>query len=316
MKKFYLKAKAGRYYFAAVAAFFFSGVLPSFSQQMPQVAQFMFNQLIYNPAAAGMHETQFNTNLLARFQWSSVDGAPITNMLWSDYRFAGKNMAAGLNVNFDSYGANRTTDLLGNYAYYVPLSGKLKLSMGLRLGASFNKFSAGQLQNVWDPDDPVVAASDRNTVLPKAGTGFQLSSRNFYVGLALPDLIVLDKNDIYGNKERSFFGKRRNYLLMGGCKWKLNDSYSLYPNLRMVVYPGSDPVVDINLIGEITDYFWAGATYSVGRSYALMAGTHISSRVRFGYAYEFIPKNEMSLRLNTHEVNLMISLDDLFRRSK
>jgi type IX secretion system PorP/SprF family membrane protein len=137
----------------------------------------MFNQLIYNPAAAGMQETDFNTNLLTRFQWSSVDGAPVTNMFWADYKFSEKKMALGLNFNHDRYGANKNTDVFANYAYYVPLSHKLRLSMGLRLGATFNRFNTSDLKNVWDQDDPLLANADRSSVLPKAGTGFQLISR-------------------------------------------------------------------------------------------------------------------------------------------
>jgi hypothetical protein len=97
---------------------------------------------------------------------------------------------------------------------------------------------------------------------------------------------------------------------------KINDSYSLFPNLRLNYFPEAGVTVDANVIAEITDYFWAGLTYSTAKSFTVMAGTHISSRIRFGYAFEFKSKSETSAQLNTHEINLMINLDDLFRKNK
>ncbi|MFN6946932.1 MAG: type IX secretion system membrane protein PorP/SprF [Cytophagaceae bacterium] len=285
-------------------------------QQIPHISQFMHNQLVYNPAAAGMHETQFNTNVLSRIQWSSIKGAPLTHLFWSDYRFPGDRMALGVNVMQESFGAHKNTDLLGNFSYNIPLTRKLKLAMGLRLGASFYRYNPSMLSNVWDDGDPLLFFDSRNSTLPKAGAGFQLQSKNMYLGFSAPDLIVSDRDDIFDNKDLSLFQKRRNYILMGGYTIKLNDSYNLLPNLRIIYFPGSGYRADINLIGEISDYFWAGASYSTIKSYTFMAGTHISSRMRFGYSYEFRLRSEVLIPLNTHELNLMINLDNLTKKTK
>jgi type IX secretion system PorP/SprF family membrane protein len=284
------------------------------SQQLPQVSNFMFNQLLYNPAAAGMHETDFNANLLTRFQWGGASrGGPSSNMLWSDYRLSNNKMAVGLNLSYDKFGASSNLDVAGNYAYYVPLTNKLKLAMGLRLGVTSARLNTSGL-TAWDADDPVIAATDVQTIYPKAGTGFQLLTKNFYAGIALPDLLTSDKYNLYGNKDRSFFDRRRNYMVMSGYKWKINDTYDLYPNVRLSYYTGGSLKADLNMILEITDYFWAGLTYSTSNNHSIMAGTHISSRIRFAYAYEFSTKSEPLVPLSAHEINLMLNLDDLFKK--
>jgi type IX secretion system PorP/SprF family membrane protein len=287
----------------------------AFAQQTPQTVLFMYNQLINNPAAAGMHETQFNANLVNRFQWGGkAGGGPFTNMFWTDYRFAGNKTAVGLNFNYDKFGATNMLDVLGNYAYYVPISNKVKLSMGLRLGVTSASLNANSL-SAWDANDPVIAASNYKTVTPKAGAGFQfLISKKFYAGISVPDLIMADKFNMYGNKDRSFFQKRRNYILMSGARFKLNDTYDVCPNIRLFYYSGGTIRADFNAIFEITDYFWAGLTYSTSNNHALMVGTHISSRIRFSYAYEFNAKAGTSIPLSTHELNLMLNLDDLFKK--
>jgi type IX secretion system PorP/SprF family membrane protein len=283
------------------------------AQQMPQTAHFMYNQLIYNPAAAGMHETDFNANLASRFQWGGNNGGgSSTNMFWTDYRLDGNKMAVGLNLNYDKFGATGNLDVSGNYAYYVPLNNKLKLSMGARFGMSSSRFNASDLR-AWDPNDPVIESSNVRTVTPKAGLGFQLLSKNLYAGITVTDLIASDKFNIYGNKDRSFFEKRRNYIFMSGYRWKINDTYDLYPNVRLIYYPGAAIRADFNTIFEITDYFWAGVTISTSQNHAIMAGTHISSRIRFAYAYEFNTKANATFPLSTHEINIMLNLDDLFK---
>ncbi|HEY8401272.1 MAG TPA: PorP/SprF family type IX secretion system membrane protein, partial [Cytophagaceae bacterium] len=225
-----------RFYFTILIAAI-SG-LAGYAQQMPQISNFMHNQLVYNPASAGMHPTQLNANLVTRFQWSSVTGAPITNMFWADYRFEGKNMAIGININRDQLGANKMTDLLANYSYYIPLSHKWKLSMGLRAGTSSRQFDINNLERIWDDNDPIVAQAGFNYFEPVIGTGFQLSSRNTYIGISAPNLLNQDKYNIYNNKNKGFLSKSRDYMLLGGHVIKLNDSYSLQPNLRVLYYPG------------------------------------------------------------------------------
>jgi type IX secretion system PorP/SprF family membrane protein len=285
-----------------------------YAQQMPQTVLFMYNQLIYNPAAAGMHETQFNVNLVDRFQWGGKSGGgPFSNMLWADYRFSGNKTAVGLNFNYDKFGASKATDILANYAYYVPLTNKLKLSMGLRLGMTSASLNARDL-TAWDDNDPVIEAAYYKTTKPIAGAGFQLTSKKFYAGISVPDLIASDKYNLYGNKDRSFIQKRRNFIALAGYRWKLNDTYDVCPNIRLYYYPGGAVRADINGIFEITDYFWAGVTYSTSNNHALMVGTHISSRIKFSYAYEFNTKAGTSIPLSAHEINLMLNLDDLFKK--
>lgn len=286
------------------------------AQQMPPTANFMFNQLVYNPAAAGMHETEFNANLVSRFQWGGkTGGGPMTNLFWTDYRFSGNRMAVGLNLNYDKFGATSNFDIAGNYAYYVPVSNKFKLSMGLRFGMGSSRLNASNLL-AWDSDDPIIESASAQSVSPKAGTGLQLQSKNFYAGISAPDLIAADKYNFYGNKDRSFFQKKRNYVFLSGYKWKINDTYDLNPNVRIIYYSGVAVRADFNVILGITDYFWAGLTYSTSNNHAVMVGTHISSRIRFAYAYEFNVKSKsnVGIALSTHEVNLMINLDDLFTR--
>jgi type IX secretion system PorP/SprF family membrane protein len=282
------------------------------AQQIIPLSHFMYNQMVYNPASAGMHEAQMNVNVIGRLQWSSIQGAPSSALAWGDYRTKSKKMAIGINVGTLSYSGYTNTDVNVNYAYYINLNKKLKLAMGLRGGFTSLGFSTDKFQ-IWDDDDQVIANSGYKKTIPKIGAGFQLNARNAYVGISSADFFSTQKVDITGDTASSFFKRRRNIILMAGAKIKLGDLYNLRPNIGIFYYTDSKVLAKINATFEIKDYFWAGLTYSTNNFAAINVGTHISSRIRFGYAFETYVAST-GVGLHSHELNLMLTLDNLFRK--
>ena len=281
----------------------------AFAQEIPQISNFMNNQLIFNPAAAGMYETEFNANALARLQWSGIKGAPVYNMFWADYRFDGDKSAIGININNQSYGITKATDLFANYGYTLRLNERFKLAMGLRVGATFYKYTDLPADKIWDPNDPNAVNPYSNQTIPVAGGGLRIYDKKMYLGLSAPDLIALDKNNVYQENGRSFFDKGRNYSAMGGYKLQLSEAYALSPNVMLYYYPHKTTRTDVNLNFEIRDYFWAGATYSSSHYHSVMVGTHVSSVFRASYAFQFPAGSDVPSKFYTHEISLMLNLD-------
>ena len=303
-----MNVKSVKFFFLLLVSF--NGTL-LFSQQLPQISNFSYNQMVFNPAAAGMYESEFNANLLSRLQWSGIDGAPTYHMLWADYRFGGKKSAIGLNINRSTFGVTKMTEVIGNYSYSFRLSEKFKMALGLRVGANMIRYNGLPSDKIWDESDPLEINPVTNTSLPMAGGGFRLSSDNFHIGISAPDLISRDKYDIYNNDGRSFFTKKRNYILMSGYKIKLSDAYALRPNVLLMYFPTNPIRANVNLNFEIRDYFWAGATYSTSNYHSVMVGTHISSTLRASYAFQFGVGNNIPSKFYTHEISLMLNLDVL-----
>ncbi len=281
------------------------------AQQLPQVSNFSYNQLIFNPAAAGMYESEFNVNLLSRLQWSGIQGAPTYNMLWSDYRFGGNKSAIGLNVNLNSFGVTKMTEVLGNYSYNFRISQRFKVALGLRVGVNMIRHNALDPAKIWDANDPLETVPVVSASAPMAGGGFRIYDDKFYLGISAPDFISKDKYNIYGNDGRSFFNKKRNYVLMSGYKIKLSDAYALRPNLIVLYFPTAPVRADMNVNFEIRDYFWAGATYSTSHFHSFMVGTHISSTLRASYGFQFGAGKNIPSKFYTHEISLMLNLDVL-----
>ena len=282
----------------------------AFAQEMSQVSNFRHNQLLFNPAAAGINETELNLAAMWRLQWTALgDGAPNYQYLWADYKLNDSKSAFGLNMNRTTFGVTRIMEISGNYSYQLRLNTKWKLGMGLRFGGNFIRVNELPSDRIWDAGDPFENVPVASYSIPAAGTGFRLYSDNAYAGIAAPDLISMDKNNVYGNKGASFFKKKRNYSLLAGYVFPLSDAYRLSPNLMVLYFPGGQVRTNVNLNFEIRDYFWAGLTYSSNHFHSAMVGTHISSTLKASYAYQFGIGKNIPGKFNTHEISLILNLD-------
>jgi len=282
------------------------------AQPVNVLSNFMHHQLYYNPASAGMHETQVNINVLGRLQWASIEGAPRLGLVSADYRFPSQRMALGANVSTFSYSKYSFSDANLNYAYSIYLNKKVKLSMGLRAGFTSIRSSTNGL-TIFDDNDPLQAQNNYSATIPKLGIGFQLNAPNYYIGFSAPDFYVVDNQTIL-NDTSSFFKQQRNFVLMAGAKIKLNDLYNLRPSIAVFHHPTSKTFATINTNFEIRDYFWIGASYSTYKSLTILAGAHLSTRVRFAYAYEFLSGANQTTSIGSHEVALLIKMDNLGRK--
>lgn len=289
------------------------------AQQALPLMQYMNNPMVYNPGAAGMLETEFNVGLISKLptNFSNTTNRPLTNALWSDYRFGKKNMALGLNLNYDTYGSfansnKKQTEAALTYAYHIPVGVGKKIGLGLRAGISSLQYNTDQLQ-AWDANDPTIAAAAGNYMLAKFGFGVYYQSRKLTLGASAPDLFTADQSNVLSNNDSSFFKKRRNYMANAAYVFKLGDRYQLIPSAILYYYPGTQAVAIGSLNLHFTDYFWVGAAYSSNQMVAFNAGTHLSARVRLGYAYQTYVTSTSDARFNSHEINLLISFDDLFK---
>lgn len=286
-----------------------------FAQEMPQLSSYMYNQFVYNPASGGMYDADLNVNVTARIQWAGVQGAPISTYAWGNYRFSKNSMALGANVSTDKIGARSFTDVAATYTYIIRLTNQLKLSLGVRAGFTTARFNANEVSDRFDSDDNLIRT--QTNTYPKFGTGFQLYNRNFYFGIGVPDIVSLN-NSFGSDKNKAFFDKSRNYIGSAGYRFKLTDAFNIYPNAKIYYFPGRPTRVDVAALLEIIDYFWVGPNVASTGTAALMAGTFISSRIRFMYAYEFAYRQtaQSTTVFNVHEISLFLQLDELVSKRK
>ena len=166
---------------------FFLVAASCFAQQDAQYNQYIFNELVINPAYAGTKEI-INANAFFSKQWVGVDGSPSTQTVSVDGP-ASEKMGLGLQLLNDNIGAQSQQSLFGSYSYKLRINEKYKLSLGLALGASYFSINGSKLTTA-TPDDPSIPKTSEKKLLLDAKTGLFFYSERFYAGLSVTDLLA------------------------------------------------------------------------------------------------------------------------------
>ena len=210
-----------------VLAFISSGLI--YSQQLPQLTQFMENSYVINPALAGMND-YYQVRTSVRNQWTGISDAPSTTIL-SIYGKQDDNVGLGGIIFNDQYGHTSRSGGSISYTYHFPVSDNIKLALALSGG--FTQFKIDKNGwNVANPNDPLTQGDVIVETVPDAIFGFNLYSDNWYFGVSIPQLLssnlnLLDdnfantlSNDQTGNLSRHIY-VLGSYRFLAADKWNL-----------------------------------------------------------------------------------------------
>lgn len=242
-----------------------------------QISYFMNNEMAFNPSFAGANEGG-QVSLLGRQQWIAFDKAPMTQTLHGDIKT--KFGGVGLYVINDRLGYESSVLAKATYAYHIKTGEHTSLSVGVALGG-YSKGLDGDKLIYQDETqtDPNGIYQDQHKLKPTLDVGLHLSHKNLNVGLSATHVNQgIFKSDFY-NIPRHYYG----YIQY---EWDINNKISLVPTL----YTKSNSYIiqaEVNCNVFYNDRFWAGATYRLNESAAILAGVIIKKRFKIGYAYDF-----------------------------
>lgn len=267
-----------------ILAFTFRAV---FSQQDPQVSNYMFNTLHYNPGVAGL-SGMICATALNRQQWVGFEGAPSTTLfnISAPVTFLGMSSGVGLIVGSDNVGFDRDINLSGAYSFLASV-GKGRLGIGL---------NAGLLNKTLDPEwtipsgdahtpvsgDPLIPENKESFVAFDAGLGIYYLTEKYY---AAASVTHINQPKIRFTKGLPYIS--RHYYLTAGYNLQLPDpSLELLPSL----YAVSDGKVIQFSVTSLVRYnkkVWGGVSYRPGDALTGIAGIELFNGIRVGYAYDF-----------------------------
>lgn len=280
-------------------------------------SQYMFNNLLVNPAYAGYKE-DININLLSRNQWVGIKGAPTTQSLIADGAFFhNKNVGLGLSILNDRVGIQGQTSIMANYAYRLPVGEKGRLSFGVGVGAV--QFSLNGDRAIVGDQTDINFSGSQNYLSPDAKIGVHYSDDVFYAGLSANNLLTtaLSKNN-----------QRANYValppvhmfLTVGAIINVNESVKMKPSLMLRDDPQSMGNFDINVSFLFKDVLWLGGSYRVGvdmwkntnnlnatfqqNSLVGLVEVFVAKQFRVGYAYDYSLSDLNSYSSGSHEISL------------
>lgn len=290
--------------------FLITWVLVTQAQQDPQITQFMYNKLMYNPGYAGTSDA-LCANLLYRKQWVNFPGAPTTMVLNADMPVMNLPIGAGLNVISDQIGAMKTLYAKIALAYNKQI-GPGKLGIGLDAGILQNQVSdtwivpePGKVDNSIPGNYTSGSTSVNNPNLSKIT--YDLGFGIFY-GIPNKMYIGISSTHLPAQALKSGDAKyivARHYYIMAGYTFELNPFNSITPNINIKT-DGATSIVDINLTYTYNNMFWIGATYRTQDAISPMAGVKLlkDKNLKIGVAYDVTTSKLKGYTPGTYEVFL------------
>ena len=274
-------------------AFIFSGSI--YSQQLPQLTQFMDNGYVLNPAFAGMDD-YYQVRTTIRNQWTGITDAPSTTIL-SIYGKQEDNVGLGGVIFNDQYGHTSRAGGAISYAYHLSLNEKIKLSLALSGG--FTQFKIDKVGwNTFHTDDPLMDGAEAVNLVPDATFGLNIYEEDkWYLGIAVPQLLnsklTLIDEDFANNISLDMDGSlSRHIYVMGMYNLEIDHYWDLQPSVLFKTVSNQNQI-DMGLKTIYSDKFWLGMDYRTNGDISALLGFIIQEKFMIGYSYD-IPNPDIS----------------------
>ncbi|MDA0728182.1 MAG: type IX secretion system membrane protein PorP/SprF [Bacteroidetes bacterium] len=268
------------------------------AQQDVMTGQYLFNEMLVNPAATGV-QGQWQTMALQRLQWVEFDGAPNTSVLSAHGGLANRDLGVGGSLSLDAIGITSTLELSANASYHLDLNTSTTMSFGLRGGLLQYRANLSDVVGI-DPADPVYQGAEIGAWIPRFGFGMRVEGERWHVGAAAPMLFVLEQSLTQGIQPYY-----RNHLyLHGGMRVEANSWLKLHPSMLLRATPEIPAILDLNVLATVQDMYTAGICYRTGSGITLVTQFQASPQFRLGYMRDFATTEIRSYAGGTHEVFL------------
>lgn len=283
----------------------------SYAQQDPLYNLYQFNQVMINPAYAGMYE-DVTLNLISRKQWVGIDGSPLTNFLSVTSSVADRFGIGGMIIT-DQLGVNFNSEIQAAFSFKVINHRGHVLSLGVQGGVVNYRYDYSKL-NLEYLDDEDLVMNQTQFSKPNFGAGIFYKSDRWYVGVSSPRLLDVVVNDGMTSSTRYL---RHFYVSGGGI---INNTFNglmrFKPSFLWRTVPGGNMALDLSLHTLILETLWVGATYRNLSGIGVDGALQVSQRVRIGYGFEMPANSLISQNYGTHELSLLIEFSPLGSQQK
>lgn len=280
------------------------GGLTMSGQQLPQFSQYFMNDYALNPAVAGLRDKiEIRSN--NRYQWEGITDAPRTYNLSFHVPLADDAFGLGAYLFTDIVGPTRRVGFQAGGAYRLPLSDRLELGVGFSIGMLEYSIDGDKIQ-LADEGDQALLTLLGSTRVMDAKVGLFLNAENYYLGFSVPQ-VAQNNLDIYSSSIAGSSTLSTHYYFTGGYRYKLNDDYTIEPNVLLKYVDPTPMKIDFSVRGIYKDMLWLGASYRNNDAVVAMIGLIFKERIIVGYSHDFSTSDIRNYSTGTHEV--MFGLD-------
>ena len=271
------------------------------AQQDPYYSQYMLNQLVINPAYAGINDV-ICLNATTRQQWVGIKGAPSTTIFNANAPFKpfGISSGAGIVVSDDKLGFQNNMSIDLDYSYKMDLR-KGKLGIGFNAGIYNEKLSSAQ----WIPpqttatEDTYIPGASESDFAFDMGLGIYYKSDDLYLGLSAAH--ILQPKIKFQN---SYTQLMRHYNILAGYRIVLpNPMFEIRPSAYLAT-DGKAFSYTLNTNVMYNKRFWGGVSYRAGDAIIALLGIELFNGLKVGYSYDYTTNGLQHYNSGTHEIVL------------
>jgi len=280
-----------------------------FAQQTPLYSLYTFNSFNINPAVATANN-YYTAQINNRYQFIGIENAPITATLNVYGPSKTMPMAWGGTIFNDSQGALGKFGVYGSYAYELPLTADIDLSMGLHAGVI--QYTVDMTKVKFLDEETRIDENTYTSIKPDATLGFYAHSKDYFVGLSFDQLfnnkIQIIEDTLVVN-ETPLNRLKTHYTLVGGYNVRLSSKIMLEPTI--VFRKTAKAPMQVELTGKVSynKIAWGGATVRSSDAVVILIGYNYRNSISFGYGYDI---TYSALRKDTggaHEVMIAFNFN-------
>jgi type IX secretion system PorP/SprF family membrane protein len=293
-------------------------LLPYFAKAQQDIQFTQFSQLgqYYNPALTGIEGT-IVADLGVRWQWSGIEGSPISQVASASMPFLPIKGNVGLAILNDKAAAHRSTQVTTSYSYSKKFT-KFNLLVGgalglLQYGLKGNLLTTpeGNYSNTINHNDPKLTTTLASGLIPDLAVGIVAYSQQFNFGVSVTHLIAPKLNFKFNNTKTSVNYKPTLHL-HGGYTIIANNYLTIKPSL---LYKSDfvKATLDVITVGTYNEKYQVGVGFRGFRkrnfdAIALLFGYQLKPNVLLMYSYDLTTSSLIKASFGSHELSLHYKL--------
>jgi type IX secretion system PorP/SprF family membrane protein len=287
----------------------------SFAQLGTPLSQFSGNQMVYNPAYAGIYDL-LSVNLSVHKSWLSLPGSPQQIALNGHAPFLNEKHGWGYVYQHEKWGPLTGNFTNGTYSYKMFLSEGV-LSFGLQAGILVHTVDWDAVEYVDSRQDPFLGKGRVNSVKFDANVGIYYLAPQWYAGFSgmhlnnpRYDIIDIGGTEWFSQMRSQFFFVA-GYNIEGGHLW------SFRPEM-FVRFVKTTPVsVNAGLHAVYENKHSVGVNFMTGqKGVSFQAKFSPTDRLRIGYSYDVFYGPIKSYQHGSHEISVNYLLRDVWNKTR
>jgi len=283
--------------------------IKAMAQQDAQYSLYMYNALNVNPAYAGS-TPGMTANLLYRYQWLGIEGAPKTLAANVNMRYGHEKLGTGITVVNDRIGLFNRNQIQLAQSYQLRME-KWILSFGLQgyLEQSSGAFANAQFSAMGTQD--ALFSNNISTTTINFGTGIYAYNNNFWIGYSMPHIL---KQQMSKETVNDFASTQSiHQYVTAGYLWNINPMWQVKPSFLMKMHQDAGIQTEMGAIGYYNKIFGAGISYRNKDSFIGLIEFQLGDYARLLYAYDKTTSALTGFTTGSHEIMLKFFLSNSYR---